>query len=103
MLDRVLVSVQWEVMFPLCSLKEVMRIGSDHSPLLFSSEEGPLPRTARFHFEPSWLLQPGFLEAVRLRWVQAEVSPPRVFCAVDIWHHFAKSARHVGLGGQSGC
>ena len=36
-LDRVFVSAQWEVMFPLCSLKAVTQIGSDHTPLLFSS------------------------------------------------------------------
>ncbi|KAE8790479.1 hypothetical protein D1007_35250 [Hordeum vulgare] len=39
-LDRVFVSAQWAVMFPLCSLKVVTRIGSDHMPLLFSSGEG---------------------------------------------------------------
>ena len=42
-LDRVFVSAQWEVMFPLCSLKAVTRVGSDHTPLLFSSgDEAPL-------------------------------------------------------------
>ncbi|XP_020193058.1 uncharacterized protein [Aegilops tauschii subsp. strangulata] len=35
-LDSVFVSAQWEVVFPLCSLKAVTRIGSDHTPLLFS-------------------------------------------------------------------
>ena len=36
-LDRILVSVEWEVAFPLCSLRAITRIGSDHSPLLLST------------------------------------------------------------------
>ena len=39
-LDRVFVWGQWEVMFPLCSLKAVTRIGSDHTPRFFSSGDG---------------------------------------------------------------
>uniref|UniRef100_A0A453SB00 Uncharacterized protein n=1 Tax=Aegilops tauschii subsp. strangulata TaxID=200361 RepID=A0A453SB00_AEGTS len=31
-------------------------------------------------------------ELVRDRWLEAVVSPPRVFCAVDVWHHCAKMA-----------
>lgn len=38
-LDRVLVLTQWELVFPLCSLKAVTRVGSDHSLLLFTSGE----------------------------------------------------------------
>jgi hypothetical protein len=32
-MDRVLVSLAWEAMFPLCSLTTITRIGSDHTPL----------------------------------------------------------------------
>ena len=82
-LDWVFVSAQWEVMFPLCSLKEGTRIGSDHNPLLFSSrDDAPPPRTHRFRFEAFWLEQPGFFEMVRDRWLEAVASPPRVFCSV---------------------
>lgn len=54
-LDRVLVSVDWEIAFPLCALKAVMRVGSDHCPLLFSSRDSPPPRPRRFHFKTSWM------------------------------------------------
>lgn len=50
-LDRVRVSVDWELRFPFCSLRAVTRIGSDHSPLLLSSGEGDRRRPARFHFK----------------------------------------------------
>ena len=39
-LDRVLLSVEWEIAFLLCSLCALTRIGSDHSPLLLSSRGG---------------------------------------------------------------
>jgi hypothetical protein len=42
-LDRVFMSVKWEMAFPLCSLRAVTRVGSDHSPLLFSMGGGPPP------------------------------------------------------------
>lgn len=76
-LDRVLVSMQWEAMFPLCSMWVVMHIGSDHVPLLFSSGDNAPPRTRQFHFEPAWLLKLGFLEMVRDCWVDVAASLPR--------------------------
>ena len=41
----------------------------------------------RFHFESFWLVQPGFVEAVQLKWGAAAASPPRTFNAMDTWHH----------------
>ena len=43
-LDRVLVSPEWELRCPLTSLRAITRIGSDHVPLLLSSaDERPPP------------------------------------------------------------
>ena len=75
-LDRVLVSVEWEIAFPLCSLRALTRVGSDHSPLLLSSGGGAPPKQDRFHFEDFWLGLPGFVEAVKLKWGSAAVPPP---------------------------
>ena len=36
-LDRVLVSPEWELRCPLASLRAITHIGSDHVPLLLSS------------------------------------------------------------------
>ena len=85
-------------MFPLCSLRAVTRIGSDHVPLLFASGEGSPPRSRRFYFKSSWLLQPGFVEMVQDRWVQATLTPPRSFCATDVWHHCSKVIRQFMRG-----
>ena len=62
-LDRVFVSAQWEVMFPLCSLKAVTRIGSDHTPLLFSSGDD-----ATLESVTSTLRRFGWSNRVSLRW-----------------------------------
>ena len=38
------------------------------------------------------------MEAVRLKWAAAASSPPRVFNAVDVWHHCAQMARRFMRG-----
>uniref|UniRef100_A0A453IJP9 Endonuclease/exonuclease/phosphatase domain-containing protein n=1 Tax=Aegilops tauschii subsp. strangulata TaxID=200361 RepID=A0A453IJP9_AEGTS len=37
-LDRVFVDPEWELKFPLASLRAITRVGSDHVPLLLSTE-----------------------------------------------------------------
>jgi hypothetical protein len=59
--DRAFLSVEWEVAFPLFSLRALTRIGSDHSPLLLSPGGSSPPRLNRFPFENFWLSQPGFV------------------------------------------
>ena len=50
-LDRVLVSADWEQRFPLATLREMTRVGSNHVPLLLAfSDDVPRP-LPRFHFE----------------------------------------------------
>jgi endonuclease/exonuclease/phosphatase (EEP) superfamily protein YafD len=50
-LDRVFVSPTWEAIFPLCSLIAIIRIGSDHNPLLLCSGEGSIHIPPRFFFQ----------------------------------------------------
>jgi endonuclease/exonuclease/phosphatase family metal-dependent hydrolase len=49
-LDRVLVSPEWEARFPLVTLTAETCIGSDHAPLILDSREGSLCRSSRFFF-----------------------------------------------------
>ncbi|KAE8803502.1 hypothetical protein D1007_20632 [Hordeum vulgare] len=74
--DRVLVSMQWEVMFPLCSLRAVTWIGADHVAVLLSSGDDAPPKPRWFHFKPAWLMQPRFMALVCNRSVEAVASPP---------------------------
>uniref|UniRef100_A0A453BYM2 Endonuclease/exonuclease/phosphatase domain-containing protein n=1 Tax=Aegilops tauschii subsp. strangulata TaxID=200361 RepID=A0A453BYM2_AEGTS len=89
-LDRVLVSPEWELRCPLASLRAITRIGSDHVPLLLSSQDERPPVAPRFRFETFWLNQNGFSEAVCARWLEARSSPHRSISAVDDWHFCAK-------------
>ena len=79
-LDRVLVSLDWELRCPLASLQAITRIGSDQVPLLLSTAD---ERPSRFRFELFWLNQAGFLEAVAAKWISARASPHRSMSDVD--------------------
>ncbi|KAK1300345.1 hypothetical protein QJS10_CPB13g01076 [Acorus calamus] len=66
-LDRVLVSPDWEDFYPLCSLRGLPRICSDHTPLLL--EGGAQSVLVRwFKFENWWLQVDGFRELVDSSW-----------------------------------
>ncbi|KAK1277944.1 hypothetical protein QJS04_geneDACA014426 [Acorus gramineus] len=65
-LDRVLVSHEWEEEFPLCHLKALPWVCSDHCPLLLVG--GYVNRSYYFKFENWWLLCQGFQEVVSLSW-----------------------------------
>jgi hypothetical protein len=59
-LDRVLVSPEWEAQFPLTLLRASTYLGSDHSPLVLDTGTRLLKKPNRFFFESSWINLPGF-------------------------------------------
>jgi exonuclease III len=61
-LDRFFVSKEWEQKFPKSRVMSLVRVGSDHSPLLMDDgvEAGQCRR--RFIFENAWLSKPEFRE-----------------------------------------
>jgi hypothetical protein len=68
-LDRVLVSTEWEIQFPLTSVEPRDRNISDHTPLVVNSgasthQYGDRP----FKFERGWLLRDGFYDMVANVW-----------------------------------
>jgi endonuclease/exonuclease/phosphatase family metal-dependent hydrolase len=52
-LDRALVSPEWETPFPVTSLRASTSLGSDHTPLVLDSGSAPPSRSSRFFFETS--------------------------------------------------
>jgi endonuclease/exonuclease/phosphatase family metal-dependent hydrolase len=61
-LDRVLASVEWEQKYPLVSVRDLSRAGSDHTPLLINSgDHAHLGNKAHFSFELPWFENEGFL------------------------------------------
>jgi hypothetical protein len=84
-LDRVLVSPAWETSFPLMSLLAESSIGSDHSPLLFSTGEEAPPRSNRFFFEKRWLSIPSFSNLICSKWGDFARDQSRCFDLLDLW------------------
>jgi exonuclease III len=67
-LNRILVSPEWELQFPLLSLSAATSLGSDHAPLVLDSGTVLPMKHPRFFFETSWFEIPGFKEMVINRW-----------------------------------
>ena len=68
-LDRILANVEWEQKYPLVTVRELTRSGSDHTPLLMDSgKHAHLGNKAHFSFELSWIRQEGFYEMVAAEW-----------------------------------
>ena len=77
-IDRILMSCDWESLYPLVTVRKQVRELSDHNPLLLSS--GDMDREAHkpreFRFDLAWLKNEDFLPLVEKIWnkaVKAEV------------------------------
>jgi hypothetical protein len=71
--------------FPLMSLLAESSIGSDHSPLFFSTGEETPPRSNRFFFEKSWLAIPSFSTLICSKWGNFARDQSRCFDLLDLW------------------
>ena len=58
-LDRVPISPDWTKDF-VCKLKAIQKIGSDHFPLIFTTENVNFKKNIPFRFEKMWLQHPQF-------------------------------------------
>jgi uncharacterized protein (DUF2249 family) len=80
-LDRILISKDWENLFPLSKIRNNPRILSDHNPLILCSELEVKKNTKQFSFETAWVSHPDYLAKVTEIWVR-QVSAKNV---VDKW------------------
>ena len=103
-LDRFLVSPEWELKFPLVSLRAETPIGSDHTPLILDTGEEALARSQRFFFETSWLQAPAFLNLVRSKWEMFANQMASCRGPVDFWSNQSSSLRQFlkGWGANKG-
>jgi hypothetical protein len=67
-LDRILMSPEWEMLFPLVSVRKLVKDGSDHCPLLLDTGDNVIPRKKGFKFDLSWLKNKEFLPKVAEIW-----------------------------------
>jgi hypothetical protein len=64
-LDRMLVSMNWDQHYQLTTCESLTRVGSDHCPILVNTEDDRMRQPFTFRFESAWLTQPGFKECLR--------------------------------------
>ena len=67
-LDRILISDDWEKLFPLTNLRKLPRELSDHNPLLLYTEQSTYKKSKAFCFETSWLKHQEFLQKISEIW-----------------------------------
>lgn len=66
-IDRVFITVDWELLFPHNDLESLSSICSDHAPLLLCMDN-VFSYKKRFHFREIWTRFPGFHDVVRRAW-----------------------------------
>jgi hypothetical protein len=64
-LDRILVSVDWESKFPLAKVKVLPKGCSDHNPLKVDFGENNTVREQVFRFKKWWMEVDGFEDLVK--------------------------------------
>jgi hypothetical protein len=68
MLDRVLVSPEWELQFPLVTIRTLVRGVSDHAALFVSNGIVAPVITKPFKFELSWFMRDDLFSVVKKVW-----------------------------------
>ena len=80
-LDRILVSTNFEAHYPMANVKSTSRLGSDHVPLIINLGEAQEIKPHLFCFEKWWLEQKNLADIVRDSWNDhCPLSNP-----LDIW------------------
>lgn len=62
-LDRILLTKDWEDLFPLTMAKKMPREVSDHNPLMLLTDSRTPSKAVQFRFELSWLKNPDFFHS----------------------------------------
>jgi len=67
-LDRILITSNWEDIFPQATVKKLPREVSDHNPLILFSGQCKKSSHIQFKFELSWIDNPDFIQGVGKIW-----------------------------------
>lgn len=66
-LDRVFTSFDWDLHYPWATCETLTRVGSDHNPLLITTQDVGMDRPYVFRFEMAWFTQEDFKEKLLAR------------------------------------
>ncbi|XP_019257655.1 PREDICTED: uncharacterized protein LOC109235859 [Nicotiana attenuata] len=70
-LDRILVNLPFQTLFPTIEVEHLIRTGSDHAPLLMSCGQEAMKFVKPFKFLNFWAKHETFLDVVRQNWMLA--------------------------------
>lgn len=76
-LDRVLISPEWTKEF-VCNLKVIQKVGSNHFPLIFTTENIHIRKNFLLRFEKMWLQHPQF-EDQQAEWLNINIDGTALF------------------------
>ena len=93
-IDRIFCTTSFDSLFPLAHAKALPRLGSDHTPLLWESGCGKIPKKCCFKFEKWWSTRPDFIEVVNKAWALDK----RARNAVDVWQNKLRYFRRLAKG-----
>jgi mannosylglycoprotein endo-beta-mannosidase len=97
-LDRVLVSTEWEMLFPMAVIQVETRIGSDHSPMLVTDGSQNIRKSNRFYLERQWFGHSDFKLFVATKWCNAIISYRGDGTALDCWNWCIRALRKALRG-----
>ncbi|XP_070046535.1 uncharacterized protein [Nicotiana tomentosiformis] len=75
-LDRILVNLPFQNLFPDIEMEHLIKTSSDHAPLLMSSGEKPMKIVKPFKFLNFWTNHETFMEVVRQNWMADFIGDP---------------------------
>ena len=67
-IDRIFCNTSFDALFPLAHARALPRLGSDHTPILWDSGAGQIPKKSRFKYEKWWSARPDFIDIVTKSW-----------------------------------
>ena len=90
-IDRVLMDTDWELKFPMVTVRALERIVgfSDHAPILLSTGLPRPPTKRRFKFELGWLNREGFQTMVKKVWERPVVG----MSPIQRWNNKMRAVR----------
>ncbi|OQU88913.1 hypothetical protein SORBI_3002G120601, partial [Sorghum bicolor] len=86
-LDRVFIRYDWEFAYPWATCEVLTRIGSDHNPLLVTTEDTRVNHPYIFRFEMAWFTDAEFQEKLVNRWPNRE--------SEDIQDYWKRVKKHI--------
>ncbi|XP_019241256.1 PREDICTED: uncharacterized protein LOC109221250 [Nicotiana attenuata] len=75
-LDKILVNMPFQNLFPTIEVEHLIRVGSDHAPFLMSCGEEAMKFVKPFKFLNFWTKHESFLEVVKQNWIADFIGDP---------------------------